>query len=121
MLGVRPPLKCETSRTSRAMTTDTRMVWRMNLFPTLGTLHLGRPRKEVPVKRFHSEVAHMRREHRVHCRVVHARWSNLEACAFEALGRFRKRKALDCGKARCSLCSGEKIHKIQSYQDRLRN
>jgi hypothetical protein len=34
-------------------------------------------------------------------------------------GRYRKRKALDCGKARCGLCSGHKVHGIPSHKDRM--
>jgi hypothetical protein len=30
-------------------------------------------------------------------------------------GRFRKRKPLDCGRARCGLCHGEKLHGRPSF------
>jgi len=36
------------------------------------------------------------------------------------VGRFRKKKALDCGRAGCQLCHYEKIFGIASHQDRLR-
>jgi hypothetical protein len=42
-------------------------------------------------------------------------------CACELqVGRFRKKKALDCGKAKCFLCHYEKILGIPSHRDRLR-
>jgi hypothetical protein len=34
-------------------------------------------------------------------------------------GRFRKKKALDCGKARCLLCHYEKIFAIASHRDQI--
>lgn len=73
------------------------------------------------MKRYHEERARIRSEHRFHLRQVH-HWPkesvNCE-CELQA-GRFRKKKALDCGKAACLLCHYEKILGIASYQDRVR-
>lgn len=33
-------------------------------------------------------------------------------------GRFRKRKPLDCGRARCGLCHSEKLHHRPSHADK---
>ena len=38
-----------------------------------------------------------------------------------AAGRFRKRKPLDCGRARCGLCHSEKIHDRPSASQRRAN
>jgi hypothetical protein len=73
------------------------------------------------MKRYHDERARIRSEHRFHLRHVH-RWPKEAVdceCEMQA-GRFRKKKALDCGKAACLLCHYEKILGIPSYQDRLR-
>ena len=73
------------------------------------------------MKRYLDERARIRSEHRFHLRRVH-RWPKEAVdceCELQA-GRFRKRKALDCGKAACLLCHYEKIFGIPSYQDRLR-
>jgi len=40
-------------------------------------------------------------------------------CELQA-GRFRKKTALDCGKAKCVLCHNEKIFGIPSHRERLR-
>lgn len=38
----------------------------------------------------------------------------------DAAGRYRKRRALDCGRARCGLCSGHKLYGEPSHKDRIR-
>jgi hypothetical protein len=62
-----------------------------------------------------------KREHARHLSWVHD-WPQQTVhceCEFQ-IGRFRKRKALDCGKARCLLCSYDKIFGIASHKDRIR-
>lgn len=73
------------------------------------------------MKRYHEELARIRNEHRFHLRYVH-HWPKRRVdceCEMQA-GRFRKKKALGCGKAACLLCHYEKIIGIASYQDRIR-
>ena len=73
------------------------------------------------MKRYHEEQARIRSEHRFHLRRVHNRPRESVHCECELqAGRFRKKKALDCGKAACLLCHYEKIFGIASYQDRVR-
>jgi hypothetical protein len=72
------------------------------------------------MKRYHEERARIRSEHRFHLRRVH-HWPKEPIdceCELQA-GRFRKKKALDCGKAACLICHYGKILGIASYQDRL--
>jgi len=52
------------------------------------------------VKRFHDEISHMLRQRRIAC---DARMSKTE------LGRFRKRKAFDCGHSKCPICHPDKF------------
>lgn len=73
------------------------------------------------MKRYHEELARTQREHRFHLRHVH-NWPKESVdceCELQA-GRFRKKRALDCGKSGCLLCHYEKILGIASYQDRFR-
>ena len=73
------------------------------------------------MKRYHKERARIQSEHRFHLRRVHDLPKEPVDCECEQqAGRFRKKKALDCGKAACLLCHYEKIFGIASYQDRLR-
>ena len=73
------------------------------------------------MKRYHQEQERVRREHRFHLRYVHNWPREPVACLCELqAGRFRKKKGLDCGKARCLLCHYEKIFGIASHRDRLR-
>ena len=52
-------------------------------------------------------VARRRREHMF---LVHGWPENVVECACDRqLGRFRKRKALGCGKTRCYLCHSDKL------------
>jgi len=74
------------------------------------------------MKRYHQELEHTKRVHRLHLRGLH----NLPAapvnciCEFQ-VGRFRKQKAFGCGKSRCLLCHFEKVFGIASVQDRVRD
>jgi hypothetical protein len=73
------------------------------------------------MKRYHEERARIRSEHRFHLRYVH-HWPKEPVdceCELQA-GRFRKKKALDCGKTACLLCHYEKIFRLASHQDHLR-
>lgn len=73
------------------------------------------------MKRYHEESARIQSEHRFHLRHVH-HWPKEPVdceCELQA-GRFRKMKALDCGRTACMVCHYEKILGIASYQDRLR-
>jgi hypothetical protein len=73
------------------------------------------------MKRYHQEQERVRREHRFHLRYVH-NWPREPVtclCELQA-GRFRKKKGVDCGKARCLLCHYEKIFGIASHRYRLR-
>ena len=72
------------------------------------------------MKRYHEENARIRNEHRFHLRHVH-RWPKEPVdceCELQA-GRFRKKKALNCGKTACLVCHYEKVFGIASHQDRL--
>jgi len=53
------------------------------------------------LKRFHEETAHMQRQKKVAC--GYGKKKKIE------LGRFRKRKAMDCGKTKCGLCHNDKF------------
>lgn len=73
------------------------------------------------MKRYHLELERMKRVHHLHLRWVHG-WPvrSVEcACEFQ-VGRFRKQKALGCGRPRCLLCHFEKIFGIPSVSDRIR-
>jgi hypothetical protein len=62
-----------------------------------------------------------KRVHREHLRDLH-QWPRQAldcVCEFQ-VGRFRKQKALGCGKSRCLLCHFDKIFGIQSVKDRIR-
>jgi hypothetical protein len=73
------------------------------------------------VYRSHRQRLRAKREHEFHLRWVH-RWpEELVQCECEfQVGRFRKRKALDCGRPRCQLCGFHKVFSIPSHQDRIR-
>lgn len=63
----------------------------------------------------------MKRAHRTHVRQSHFYPQRPLDCACEfQVGRFRKQKALGCGKARCLLCHFDKILGIASINDRIR-
>jgi hypothetical protein len=97
-------------------------IWRMHLFLGKGACQSVRPRKGRGMYRYWSDKQRIRREHHFRLRYVH-RWLREPvdcACELQA-GRFRKKKALDCGKARCLLCSYDKIFGIRSYQDKVRD
>ena len=73
------------------------------------------------MKRYHLELERTKKIHRLHLRDLH-HWPVAHVdcvCEFQA-GRFRKRKAFGCGRARCLLCHFEKIFAIASVKDRVR-
>ena len=72
------------------------------------------------MKRYYSEVERTRRTHQLHLALAHSHNPNLNCvCEFQ-VGRFRKQKALGCGRPRCLLCHHEKIFGIPSVSDRVR-
>lgn len=74
------------------------------------------------MKRYHQELERTKRVHRQHLRDLH-QWPRQEidcVCEFQ-VGRFRKRKALGCGKSRCLLCHFDKIFGLRSVKDRTRH
>ena len=73
------------------------------------------------VQRYHAERHHMAAQLRVRLRTTsHANATDLIAARHVQAGRYRKRKALDCGKARCGLCSGHKRYGTPSFKDLVR-
>ncbi len=51
----------------------------------------------------------MSRRRKFYAHVMHA--------VVDSAGRFRKRKPLDCGRAQCKLCHGEKLYNRPSVKD----
>lgn len=73
------------------------------------------------MKRYHQELRRTARVHRLHLRWVHGWPANSVHCICDLqAGRFRKSKALDCGRPRCLICHFEKVLGIPSIKDRLR-
>lgn len=72
------------------------------------------------MKRYHQEMERTTRAHRFHLRRMH-HWPDHQVNCDRELqrGRFRKRKPLDCGRARCLLCHFEKLFRIPSIKDRI--
>jgi hypothetical protein len=70
------------------------------------------------MKRCHLELERTRRVHRMHLRLSHSSSSALCRCEFQ-VGRFRKQKALGCGRSRCQLCHFEKIFNVPSVAERV--
>ena len=73
------------------------------------------------MKRYHQELRRTTRRHRLHLRWVHG-WPRKSVdcvCDLQA-GRFRKSKALGCGRARCLICHYEKVLGLPSVKDRDR-
>lgn len=61
------------------------------------------------MRRYHNELAIIRKQHRLHLRVVHG-WPKKPVdcpCDMQA-GRFRKKDAFDCGQTMCNVCNYEK-------------
>jgi hypothetical protein len=71
------------------------------------------------MKRSYFELERTKRVHRLHMRLAHRFGSLLCRCEFQ-VGRFRKQKALGCGRSRCQLCHFEKIFSVPSAADRVR-
>jgi hypothetical protein len=73
------------------------------------------------MKRYHQELRRTVRVHRLHLRQVHGWPAKPIRCVCDLqAGRFRKRKALGCGRSRCLVCHYEKILGIPSVKDRVR-
>ena len=80
------------------------------------------PGKRNVMKTYHQELERTKRVHRQHLRDLH-QWPRHAidcVCEFQ-VGRFRKQKALGCGKSRCLLCHFEKIFGFESLKDRIRH
>ena len=62
------------------------------------------------MRRWHRDKQIARRRQQEHIALVHGWPENPVKCVCDRqIGRFRKRKALGCGKARCYLCHGDKL------------
>jgi hypothetical protein len=73
------------------------------------------------VKRYHQDLERIKRAHRTHLREVH-NWPKKAIdcqCELQA-GRFRKKKALGCGRSRCLVCHYDKLTGIKSANDWIR-
>jgi hypothetical protein len=90
----------------------------MNLFNTKGASGEFAPGKKHVMKRCYVELERTKRVHRMHIRFAHFRSLRCE-CEFQ-VGRFRKKKALGCGRSHCKLCHFEKIFDVPSAADRVR-
>jgi len=69
------------------------------------------------MQRWHSE-RHIARQHQ-RDGVELAGGNGPARRAERQLGRFRKRHALDCGRARCFLCHGDKLLDLRTREQRL--
>ncbi|HLW64197.1 MAG TPA: hypothetical protein VKS79_02685 [Gemmataceae bacterium] len=72
------------------------------------------------MKRWHREVHIARRNHREHLRGYG--WPKRQVhCTSELQkGRFRKKDAHDCGKARCLLCHFHKVFDLPQIKDKMK-
>lgn len=61
------------------------------------------------MKRYHEDRGLMSRRRKFYAHVSHGE--------VDSAGRFRKRKPLDCGRAQCKLCHGEKLFNRPSVKD----
>lgn len=61
------------------------------------------------MKRYHEDRGLMSRRRKFYSHVMHVE--------VDSGGRFRKRKPLDCGRAGCKLCHGEKLYNRPSVKD----
>ncbi len=61
------------------------------------------------MKRYHEDRGLMSRRRKFYAHVMHV--------VVDSAGRFRKRKPLDCGRAQCKLCHGEKLFNRPSVKD----
>lgn len=73
------------------------------------------------MKRYHQELRRTTRVHRLHVRWVHG-WpgKSVDCICDRQAGRFRKSKALGCGRPRCLVCHCEKVLGLPSVKDRVR-
>jgi hypothetical protein len=67
------------------------------------------------MRRWHQDLSVTSRQRWLQFHFVHDGQATGCACD-EQLGRFRKRRALDCGHSRCQLCHFDKIHGIKSHR-----
>jgi hypothetical protein len=73
------------------------------------------------MKRYHQELERTRQVHQDHLRWIHNWPQRIVDCECELqAGRFRKQKALGCKRSRCLLCHYDKLLKIPSIKDRIR-
>lgn len=73
------------------------------------------------MKRYHQELERTKRVHRKHLRKVHDWPKRAVDCECELqAGRFRKQKAFGCRRSHCFLCHYDKIFKIATEKDRIR-
>ncbi len=72
------------------------------------------------MRRWHAETSLTRERRRRHLRQVHD-WPRkpVECVCDTQTGRFRKRKALGCGRAHCLLCHRDKIFQVPRPRDIL--
>lgn len=61
------------------------------------------------MKRYHEDRGLMSRRRKFYSHVMDV--------LVDSAGRFRKRKPLDCGRAKCKLCHGEKLYNRPSVKD----
>ena len=72
------------------------------------------------MQRSRHEIQLARRRQKEHLALVHG-WPEkpVDCVCDRQVGRFRKRKAGGCGRARCYLCHGDKLLKRPHRGDRL--
>ncbi len=68
------------------------------------------------MRRWHEDQSVTHPQWRVHSDFAHEGRPTGCPCD-EQPGRFRKRRALDCGRPRCQLCHFDKIHGIKGRQE----
>jgi hypothetical protein len=69
------------------------------------------------MRRWHQDRPVTLRQWWLHFHLGHDGQSTGCACD-EQTGRFRKRRGMGCGRARCQLCHYEKVHGIKSHRQR---
>ncbi|HWG44100.1 MAG TPA: hypothetical protein VN688_15085 [Gemmataceae bacterium] len=70
------------------------------------------------MRRWHQDLSITYRQWRVHSHLAHEGRPTGCPCD-EQPGRFRKQRALDCGRSRCQVCHYDKIHGIKNHQQRV--
>jgi hypothetical protein len=69
------------------------------------------------MKRWHEDWAVTLGQWWLHARIGHEGQATGCPCDRQ-VGRFRKRRGLGCGRARCQLCHFEKIHGVKTHAER---